>query len=422
MTYTTSLSLKQNLMFKPSRLQRRFLHNFDYGKEHGVIFANTTGYQFNGREIEIDGKMLTSFASCGYLGLDLDERVIEGSVDFTRRYGTTFSTSRTYLQHGEHQKLEEQLEIAFGGPCIIGPTTTLSHLAVFPALINKNDAIIADQQAHNSLQDAIVAMVGRGVHSETVPHNDMIELRSRIEKLSATHEKVWYVADGVYSIYGDLAPFKAIKELLDEFPKLIVYIDDAHGMGWAGKHGRGLALEEIGHHERLILVTSFLKAGASGGGLMVLPNQEIKDLVRKTGKTLTFSGPHTPGQLGALKAVTSILLSPEITVLQEKLADLCDFFLKKAGEVGLKIMDNCVSPIFYVSIGKPKTLIHTAAALQHKHGLFVSPTSFPAVSLDNSGFRITLTCTHTKEQIERLVTAIAIEQKEAYRQEANAAV
>ena len=411
---------QQTSMFKPTPTQQQFIENYKLGKRAGVFMANTTCDRFVGRKMSINGRELVSYASCSYLGLDLDQRVIESSIDFTRRYGTTFSSSRAYLQHGIHEELEEQLETAFGGPCIIGPSTTLSHFSVFPALICKADAIVADRQAHNSLRDAIVSMKGRGVHTEVLPHNDMAALRDRLEKLCASYERVWYVADGVYSIYGDTAPFTTIKGFLDEFPNLVAYVDDAHGMGWTGQHGRGLALQELGHHERLIFVTSLNKAGASGGGLMVFPDQPTKDLVRSTGKTLTFSGPLTPGQLGALKAVTSILLSPEITELQQELYGLCLHFAILAKEKNLKIIDDSISPIFYVSIGDPQSLAEVSSLLQHNHGIFVTPTGYPAVPKDQCGIRITLTRLHTMDQIEALVNAIAIESKAVLSRKRNA--
>ncbi len=407
-------------MFKPTPTQEFFISNFALGKRAGVFMASTTSDHFSGRNLSINGNEFLSFASCGYLGLELDERVVEASVDATRRYGTTFTTSRAYLQHGLYEELEDRFEQAFGAPCIIGASTTLSHLSVFPSLVRKEDAIITDRQAHNSLQDAVTAMVGRGVHNEIVPHNDMLDLRGRIEKLSAVYDKVWYVADGIYSIYGDFAPFKELKSLLEDFPKLILYVDDAHGMGWTGKNGCGLALQELGHHERLILVTSLSKAGACGGGLIVLPDEKTKNLVRATGKTLTFSGPLTPGQLGALTAVADILLSNEISDMQNQLFDLCTYFVDQAEISGLTIIDKSISPIFYVSIGDPHLLAEVTAMIQKNHKIFVTPTGFPAVPKDQCGIRLTITRLHTKENVDALVRAIAVEHKAALQRRASA--
>jgi 7-keto-8-aminopelargonate synthetase-like enzyme len=397
------------MVFKPTDSQQMLLEISRFGKSRGVTRANTTGEVFLGRAVEINGRPLTSYASCSYLGFDLDERIMNGSIEAIKKYGTMFPTSRSYLQMGLYEELEARFEKIFNAPCIVGASTTLSHLAVLPSLVTKDDAIIIDRQGHNSLQDAVTAQVGRGAYREIVPHNDMVELRSRIEKLSTVYNKVWYVADGVYSIYGDVAPFKEIRALLDEFPNLIVYVDDAHGMGWAGKHGCGLAIEQIGHHERLIVVTSLGKACATGGGVMVLPDEETKELVRITGKTLIFSSPLTPGQLGAALAMTEILLSDEINSVQEKLQERCDLFLEEASHEGLTIIDDSATPIFYVSIGDLEVLAEVTSGLQFNHNIFVTPTGFPAVAKHESGLRITITTLHTPEQIKALVAAIGKE-------------
>jgi len=396
-------------MFEPTDLQQTLIDRYTRAKSLGVIMANTTGYHFSKRSMEINGKQVTSYASCSYLGFDLDERLVEGSVSAIRQYGTMFPTSRAYLQMGLYEELEARFEKIFGAPCLLGASTTLSHLSVFPSLVSKNDAIIVDRQGHNSLQDAITAMVGRGCHKEVVAHNNMVQLRERIEKLSAIHEKVWYVADGVYSIYGDVAPFAPIKQLLEDFPKLVVYIDDAHGMGWKGKYGRGTALTAIGHHERLIIVTSLGKAVATGGGVMVLPDQKTKELVRITGKTLMFSSPLTPGQLGAALAATEILLSDELPSIQKELEERCSFFLAKADEANLEIIDRSLSPIFYVAIGDYDILFEITQALQRNHSIFVTLTGYPAVARDQCGLRITVTRLHSLEDIATMVSAISEE-------------
>ena len=80
----------------------------------------------------------------------------------------------------------------------------------------------------------------QGASVEIVRHGEIEALDARIRDLSATHDKVWYLADGIYSMYGDFAPAQALTHLMGEHEKLHLYIDDAHGMSWYGKNGRGV--------------------------------------------------------------------------------------------------------------------------------------------------------------------------------------
>ncbi len=393
-------------MKKVSLAANRVLSRFQTAQSMGVVLAETTSDKVDGRQMEINNQSLTSYASCSYLGLDQDERMKAAAVAAIEAYGTYFSTSRSYLQMGEYVELEAKLSQVFGAPTLVAPTTTLAHFSVMPVVVSTRDAIIIDYQAHNSLQDATIYMKGRGAHREVVPHNDMLTLRERIAKLSVLHDQVWYVFDGVYSIYGDVAPFDEIAALLEEFDNLYLYCDDAHGMGWAGKHGRGYALDQMPMHERMVLVTSLNKAVASGGGAIVLPSEQLRDVVRVTGKTLTFSGPIPPAGLASALVCADILLSDEIYELQHDLNELCKLFRDEATAAGLTIVDDSVSPVFYVGIGDLPTLFTVAKLLQEEYGIFVTPTGYPAVPFNKCGVRVTLTRTHTREQVLALVRGL----------------
>ena len=390
-----------------SAAANKVVARFMEAKRQGVTMASTSAGHYVGRSLEINGQQLTSYASCSYLGLDLDPRLKEAAKDAIDSFGTYFSTSRAYLQMGEYNDLEARFEQVFDRPCIVAATTTLGHLAVMPALMSARDAVVIDYQAHNSLQDAVILMKGKGAHREIVPHNDMVALRERLAKLCALYPKVWYVFDGVYSIYGDTAPFAELRGLLEEYDNLYFYCDDAHGMGWAGRHGRGLAYEALGNHDRFILITSLSKSAATGGGVIVLPNEELKTLVRVVGKTLVFSGPVTPAQLGAGMACTSILLSDELPHMQHSLRALCRRFVEQSKLHELNLVDDAETPIFYVGIGDYPTLFSVARRLREEFGVFVTPTGYPAVPFNRCGLRITLTLLHTEAEIDHLVSSIA---------------
>ena len=214
----------------------------------GLIHLVAEDRYLNGRTILVGGSELLHFGSCSYLGLELDPRLKQGAADAAMRYGTHFSSSRAYLSARLYTELEGLLEQVFEASVVVAPTTTLAHLAALPILCEEQDALIIDQQAHHSLHMATNQLRALGTRVETIRHNRMDLLEVRIDELKKHHRRIWYAADGVYSMYGDLAPAEALEGLLNRHDQLHVYVDDAHGIGWSGKHGRGYVLSRVDLH------------------------------------------------------------------------------------------------------------------------------------------------------------------------------
>jgi 7-keto-8-aminopelargonate synthetase-like enzyme len=181
---------------------------------------------------------VVSFGSCRYLGLEVDDRLKHGAVDAALRYGTQYSSSRLFSQCNLYDELEDQFSKIFNGnQVVLAATTTLSHLGALPILIQDDDLIILDHQVHGSVQLAVQVLKARGAKVEMVKHNRMDLLEDLIKENPNKYNKIWYMADGLYSMYGDYAPLKDIESLLNKYSTFHVYVDDAHGMSWTGKQG-----------------------------------------------------------------------------------------------------------------------------------------------------------------------------------------
>ena len=173
-----------------------------------------------------------------------------------------------------------------------------------------------------------------GVSVQMVPHNSMEHLETKIKLLREKHARIWYLADGIYSMHGDKAPVKEIEKLLNKYKQFYAYFDDAHGMSWMGKNGRGFVRSEIEHHDKMILAVSLNKSFASAGGAIIFPNEEMRRDVRNAARPLIFSGPIQPPMLGAALASSELHLSDEIDPLQKDLHEkiaLCNSLLFEKG-------------------------------------------------------------------------------------------
>jgi len=361
----------------------------------------------NRRIVQVNGKELLNFSSCNYVGLETDGRLKEAAKEAIDRYGVQYYCVRAYMSLHPYQELEYSLDQIFGHPTVVMPTTMLGHLSVLPVLVTNKDAVILDHQVHTSVQMTTKILKANGTHIEMVRHNRMDYLENRIKKLSEQYNKVWYMADGVYSMYGNVAPLEDLHQLLQKYEQFHLYIDDSHGMSWTGKHGAGVVAEGMPFfHPHMVLITSLGKAFGASGGVGIFYDETYKNLVRNTGSPLIFTGPLQPATLGAAVASARIHLSDEIYGLQANLKSKIQFFSDKADELGLPIVSKDGTPIFFLGAGKPEVGMKLVQRLMAE-GLFSCLAIYPSVPYNNTGIRFLLTVNHTEEDIAWMLEKVA---------------
>ncbi len=384
------------------------------GKNLGIILQTIEDTELDGRHVTIAGKRVKSFSSCSYLGLDLDQRLIAGVIEAATRYGVQFSSSRSYLSSTLYGELEENLAKIFKAPVAVTNTTTLGHLSNLPIIVGNDDAVIIDVSVHASVQQAASLLKERNVYTELIRHSRLDLLEDRIKALRMTHKKIWYLSDGVYSMFGDLAPVKNLVKLLDQYEQFHLYIDDAHGMSWAGENGAGYVFSQVPFHERMYLSTSLGKAFGASGGVMVFPNQEAHRRVHDYGKALIFSIQLPPPILGAATASAKIHLSGEIYTRQKQLQERIKFFNQTCKLLEIPVLSDDISPVKFICMGKPQMGYNMVTRLLNS-GYYSNLSVFPSVSYNNTGIRLPITTHHTNEDIEDLLKEIALQLPQAFK-------
>ena len=386
------------------------------GVRKGILHLYTDDDALKGNHIVLNGKEVVNFGSCSYLGLEFDPRLKEASKAAIDNYGTQFSESRAYVSVRLYKELEELFYRLFDAPCVITPTTTLGHISNIPVLMSSGDAIITDQQVHNSVNTAVKLLSAGRTHVEVLRHNRMDLLEERIKLLRNKHQKIWYLADGIYSMFGDTAPINDLYQLLDTYPQFHLYIDDAHGMSIQGTHGRGSVLGTRSFHPKMVLATSLAKGFATGGAVMVYPNKELARRVRTCGGPLITSGPLQPAQLGAAIAAATIHLTDEIYSMQEDLQERIRFTNLMLKKYNLPVIAENNAAIFFVGVHLPKVGYNMVRRMLEA-GYYVNLGIFPAVPMKNTGIRFTITRLHSFSQIEAMVRTMAEELPRALREE-----
>ncbi|MDW3647938.1 MAG: aminotransferase class I/II-fold pyridoxal phosphate-dependent enzyme [Bacteroidia bacterium] len=384
--------------------------------ELGLIHLTAEDYALNGRTINIKGKDLINFGSCSYLGLEIEESLKQGAIDAILRYGTQYSSSRAYVSIGLYEEAEKLLESIYKRPVILAASVTHGHLSNLPVLIEDEDAVILDYQVHASVQMAANLLRIRGIRVELVRHNNMDMLESRIQKLSATHKRIWYLADGIYSMYGDFAPMDRLTVLLNKYDQFHLYIDDAHGSSAFGENGSGYVNSVLPYHERLYLVAGMAKSFGAAGGILVYPNEESRRKVKTCGGTMIFSGPLQPANLGAIIASLKLHMGSRLPELQQRLRNKIAYFNLRAEELQVPVFSESISPICFINVGLQSVGYKIVDRLQ-QNGFFVNLAVYPSVPKKNTGVRVAISNHITYKDVDALLQCVAEELPKVLKEE-----
>ena len=377
--------------YKSYRLPQKYM-------EAGVYpyFREITSKQ--GTEVEMGGHEVLMFGSNAYTGLTGDQRVIDAAKAALDKYGSGCAGSR--FLNGTldlHVQLEKELaEFVHKDDTLCFSTGFSVNAGVLAVVVGRGDYIICDDRDHASIVDGRRLSFARQLHYK---HNDMEDLENLLKGLP--HEAVkLIVVDGVFSMEGDLANLPKIVELKHKY-NCSIMVDEAHGIGVFGDHGRGVC-DHFGLTDEVDLIMgTFPKSMASIGGFIAADADTINYL-RHTCRTYIFSASNTPAATAAaLEALHILQQEPERI---EKLWDVTRYALKRFREEGFEIgeTESPIIPLYIHDV--EKTFVAVAKAFEY--GVFINPVIPPACAPQDTLVRFALMATHTKEEVERAVNIL----------------
>jgi 7-keto-8-aminopelargonate synthetase-like enzyme len=370
-------------------------------KNAGIMMQ--TAASSDGGEWIIDGNKLRNFGSCSYMGLEKHPDLIAGGHAALAEYGSNFSISRAYLECPLYRDLEQTLTELAGAEVLVTPSTTLGHLAALPVIVGDHDLVVVDQFVHASVHMATELITD--VDIELLRHSRMDLLEEKLQNAGPNVERVWYLCDGVYSMLGDFAPFDELSALMRRYPKLHVYVDDAHSVSWAGRNGRGAALSSLTERDRIVVALSLNKAFGAVGGALAFPTQEMRDRVRRCGGPMLFSGPIAPSGLGCGLASAKLHLSEPFAAMQDELNERVSFARQLLDEAGISLATSSPTPIFMIHFDSVPA-VHGAVRELRDRGIFTCLSTFPAVPVNKPSMRFTVSRHNSFDDIRELVDAL----------------
>lgn len=368
--------------------------------------------EIKGRRIRIGDHWLADFASCNYLGFDLEPEIIDSVDPALRLWGTHPSWSRLLGSPRLYIDIEDQLTELLGAEdTLVMPTITHIHMSMLPVIAD-GGWIFLDSQAHKTIYDGCAVARGMGATLRRYPSGDIAALRILLSAAPSGVTKLICV-DGVNSMTGNASDLVALAALARAYGATL-YVDDAHGFGVIGERGdaercsygmRGNSLvRHVGEtYDNVILVGGFSKAYSSLLAFIALPTG-LKNHLKIAAAPYLYSGPSPVASLATVLAGFSVNYArgDEIRAdLHAKTARV----LATVGELGLATPNVSGLPIIEVPLSHADD-IQAVGQFLFDAGIYVTLAAWPLVSRSEVGFRIQVTAANGDDEIDELCATL----------------
>jgi 8-amino-7-oxononanoate synthase len=359
-----------------------------------------------GTKVIIDGREMIMIGSNNYLGLSWDPRVIEASIEATRRYGTSCSGSR--FLNGTfklHEQLEEDLARFVRKDAALCFTTGYqTNLGAISALAGRHDVIFSDRLNHASLVDGMLLANGlnRGTRIQRFAHNDPDDLERALQNAPEDAGKL-IVTDGVFSMEGDIAPLPQIGELARRYGARL-YLDEAHAIGVIGRSGRGTQEHFDDYGSSDLVMCTFSKAfGAIGG--FVAGHPDVIDFIKHEARSLIFSASMPPGTIAAVSTALRIIEEEPEHAL--RLQQIGVRMVAEYKSLGFNVGPSCTAIVPLIIGDDNLTFLFHRALLEH--GVYANPVVSPAVPPNGALIRTSYMAIHSDDELDQAVEVVATE-------------
>ena len=386
----------------------RFLEEeLDALRAAGLFRAPQTVERTGPTRVRVAGRECILFCSNDYLGLAAHPRLQRAASLAIERGGWGAGAARLISGTSPlHTELEEELARFEGAEAaVVFPTGYMTNVGAITALVGESDLLVCDRLNHASIIDA--CRLSRAKF-RVYPHADvdaLARILARARRGGAPRpRRTLVVTDGVFSMDGDLAPLREIAAMKARCGFLLM-VDEAHGTGVFGRHGRGAA-EHLGVEEAVdVRMGTLSKAVGSIGGFIAGRRSLIELLVNKA-RSYIYSTALPPAACAAsMEGLRIIRERPDLRRRLWKNISLLRNGLARALRETLLPRPQAASPIMPIIVGEARRAVQLSEALLDL-GFLVAAVRPPAVPRGASRLRITVSAAHTPTDIARLCDAL----------------
>ena len=367
--------------------------------------------EIDGRMVRIGTRWLADFASCNYLGFDLDREIIEAIPAYLDAWGTHPSWSRLLGSPALYEQIEERLIGLLGSEdALVLPTITHIHMSVIPVLA-ASGTIFMDSRAHKTIYDGCQVARARGAAVKRFRFEDAAHLE---ELLRAERDPARLICmDGVNSMTGNAPDLLAFARVAREYGALL-YVDDAHGFGVIGERspdelcpygirGNSIVRYFDETYENVVLVGGFSKAYSSLAAFIACPTA-LKNVLKVAASPYLYSGP------SPIASLATVLAGLEVNDTRgDELRRVLHRYTRRVldclAECGVDTPNRSGFPIVEIPLRDHRRIAEVGQWL-FERGIYVTLAAFPLVPKSDVGFRVQLTAANTDAEVEALCAAI----------------
>ena len=368
--------------------------------------------EIEGRRIRIGDQWLTDWASCNYLGFDLEPEVIDSIGPMVRRWGTHPSWSRLLGNPRPYLDIEERLTELLDAPdTLVLPTISHIHSTVIPVLAGQG-TVLMDAQAHKTIYDGCAIARGRGATLLRFAANDPFDLERQLRSAPAGPPRL-VCMDGVNSMTGNAPDLGAFAAVCREYGAQL-YVDDAHGFGVIGENpdadhpygrrGNSIVRWAGESYDDVILVGGFSKSYSSLMAFLALPTS-LKNLIKVAAPTYLYSGPSPVASLATVLAGMT-LNETRGDAIRSDLQRKTGVVLDTVRALGMSTPNTSGLPIIELPLDDADD-IDLVGDFLFERGIYVTLAAYPLVPRSEVGFRIQVTAANTDEEVADLCAALA---------------
>jgi 8-amino-7-oxononanoate synthase len=367
--------------------------------------------EIDGRMIRIGDRWLADFASCNYLGFDLDREIIESVPVALDAWGTHPSWSRLLGSPILYEQIEERLTELLGSEdSLVLPTITHIHMSVIP-LLAASGTIFLDERAHKTIYDGCQSAKSRGAAVRRFRFEDPDHLD---QLMAAERDPTRLVCmDGINSMTGNPPDLGAFAEVARRHGALL-YVDDAHGFGVIGERGpgetssygmRGNSIVRYAGetYDNLVLVAGFSKSYSSLLAFIACPT-EVKQMLKVAASPYLYSGPSPVASLATVLAGFDVN-EQRGDALRARLHALTARLLDGLARLDVATPNRSGLPIVEIPLRDHRRIAEVGQYL-FDHGVYVTLAAYPLVPKSEVGFRIQLTAANTEAEVDTALDAL----------------
>ena len=367
--------------------------------------------EIDGRRIRVGSQWLADFASCNYLGFDLDPEIIAAVPPYLDGWGTHPTWSRLLGSPVLYEEIEAALTALLGAEdSLVLPTITHIHGSVIPVLA-ATGTVLLDGKAHKTIYDGCSFAAARGATVRRFRHDDLDHLDALLR--SSPARPLLICTDGVNSMTGN-APDLAALAALARAHDAMLYVDDAHGFGVIGEQhpdvdctygSRGNSVvRHVGEtYDNVALVGGFSKAYSSLLAFIACPTA-LKNLLKVAAPPYLYSGPSPVASLATVMAGLEVN-EARGDEIRRHLYATTRRVLDRLDDLGIGTPNTSGFPIIEIPVGDPDRIDEVGRFLFDR-GIYVTLAAFPLVPRHEVGFRVQVTAANTDDEIAQLLTVL----------------